>query len=39
MAETDHTVAIDAYFKRSSEALSRAAADPSIARRSTGSRP
>ena len=30
MAETDHTAAIDAYFKRSSEALSRAAADPSV---------
>ena len=30
MAETDHIAAIDAYFKRSSEALSRAAADPSV---------
>jgi D-sedoheptulose 7-phosphate isomerase len=30
MADTDHTAAIDAYFKRSSEALNRATADASL---------
>lgn len=30
MAETDHTAAIEAYFNRSSQALGRAAADPSL---------
>jgi D-sedoheptulose 7-phosphate isomerase len=30
MADTDHIAAIDAYFRRSSEALSNAAADPLV---------
>ena len=30
MADTDHIAAIDAYFRRSSEALSNAAANPLV---------